>query len=215
VIDSLQRHELLCVRPEGWRRALALCPEIAAREHVADWVSRGWPVMVRRFLPADQPELIPVAISLPPSSARSGIALQLLPQDIGQRLPAVPLKECVELAPAPWRQALRSLLDLGERLDAPPAVFGSLLWQKLTGLSYLHECSDLDLIWRVKHSRQALALAHAMAVIAAHSPMALDGEFLLPDGAGVQWREFLDGAQQVIVKTLHRAESRAFETLAC
>jgi phosphoribosyl-dephospho-CoA transferase len=215
VIDSLQRHQLLRVRPDGWQRALGLHPEIAAREHVADWVSRGWPVMVRRYLPADQPELIPVAISLPPSSARSGIALQLLPQDIGQRLPAVSLRECVELAPAAWTETLKSLLELGERLNAPPAVFGSLLWQKLTGLSYLHERSDLDLIWRVTQSQQGLALARAMAAIAAHSPMAIDGEFLLPDGAGVQWREFLDGAQEVIVKTLHRAESRAFETLAC
>jgi phosphoribosyl-dephospho-CoA transferase len=215
VIDSLQRHELLCVRPQGWQRALALRPEIAAREHVAEWVSRGWPVMVRRYLPADRPELIPVAISLPPSSARSGIALQLLPQDIGQRLPAVSLKECVELVPAPWRQTLKSLLELGERLDAPPAVFGSLLWQKLTGLNYLHARSDLDLTWRVKHSQQAMALAHALAAIAEHGPMALDGEFLLSDGAGVQWREFLNGGQEVIVKTLHRAESRAFETLTC
>ena len=212
VIESLQRHDLLRVDPAGWQQALAHLAPIAARPHVREWACRGWPVIVRRYAPGEAPDLIPVAISLPAPARRPGVALALPLSCIVERLPAVAVSACCSQAPAAWRDTLQSLLAIGERCGSAPAVFGSLMWQTLTGLSYLHERSDVDLLWRVTRREQARELVHAIASCARNSPMRIDGELLLPDGAGIQWREW-DSAGEVIVRTLHRAESRAADQL--
>jgi phosphoribosyl-dephospho-CoA transferase len=67
-------------------------------------------------------------------------------------------------------------------------VFGSLLWQHLTGLPYLSGTSDLDLLWPVAGAVDARLLP-ALAALDADAPMRLDGEIVLPDGRGVNWRE--------------------------
>jgi phosphoribosyl-dephospho-CoA transferase len=208
VIESLQRHDLLRVDSVGWQQALAHLPHIAARPHVREWASRGWPVIVRRYAPGDAADLIPVAISLPPPAGKPGVALALPVSSIVERLPAVAVSACRRQAPAAWRETLQSLLAIGERCGSAPAVFGSLLWQMLTGLTYLHERSDVDLLWRVTRAEQAQELVRLIAGCARSSPMRIDGELLLPDGAGMQWREW-DGAEEVIVRTLHRVERRA------
>jgi phosphoribosyl-dephospho-CoA transferase len=208
VIENLQRHDLLRVDPAGWQQALTQAPQIAARPHVREWATRGWPVIVRRYASGEATDLIPVAISLPPPASKPGVALALPAGCILERLPAVALSDCNDQAPAAWRETLQSLLETGERCASTPAVFGSLLWQKLTGLTYLHERSDVDLLWRVAALEQAQQLVRLIASCARHSPMRIDGELLLPDGAGLHWREW-DSADEVIVRTLRRAERRA------
>jgi phosphoribosyl-dephospho-CoA transferase len=213
VIESLRRHDLLRVSSTGWQRALEPLPGIAARPFVREWVDHGWPVMVRRFQSGDVADLIPVAIALPPAAGKPGPALQLQADDILERLPPLALSACVDAAPVEWRGSVRELERIALRLQSNVAVFGSLLWQTLTALSYLRESSDLDLTWSVARAGQARALAGAIAQCANDSPMRIDGEFVLPDGAGVHWREWLDGADEVVAKTLRGVESRSLEGL--
>jgi phosphoribosyl-dephospho-CoA transferase len=213
VMDRLQRHDLLRVDPAGWQLALACRPGIAIRPHVADWARRGWPVIVRRYAPGEAADLIPVAISLPAPAAKPGVALALHPSHILERMPAVAVSGCTAQAPAAWRETLQSLLAIAQRCGSAPAVYGSLLWQTLTGLTYLHERSDVDLLWRVTRHEQAQELVRSIARCALNSPMRIDGELLLPDGAGIQWREWQGGADELIVRTLHRAERRASDQL--
>jgi phosphoribosyl-dephospho-CoA transferase len=212
---ALQRHDLLRVEPVAWPRALER--SAAAGEHahalVREWASHRWPVMVRRYRPGDAPDLIPVAIALPPEAVKTGVALQLHADEVRERLAPIALRDCVEVAPRAWREALHALPGMVGDQPGMPSVFGSLLWQSVTGRSYLHEGSDLDLLWRVVDAAQARALAHSIQQCAATSPMRIDGEFVLADGAGVHWREWLDGSEEVIVKTLHRVESRRLSQL--
>jgi phosphoribosyl-dephospho-CoA transferase len=212
VIESLQRHALLRVTTLGWQRALARSPALASRPYVPEWAGRGWPVIVRRYLPEDAAGLIPVAIPLPPQAGKPGATLQLQPEEIHAPLPPVALSACLDAAPVAWRETLHSLLASSERCGCAPAVFGSLLWQMLTGLTYLHERSDLDLLWRVTRHEQAEELVRSIARCARKCPMRIDGELVLPDGAGVHWREW-DGAAEVLVRTLHRVERRRTDQL--
>jgi phosphoribosyl-dephospho-CoA transferase len=213
VIETLRRHDLLRVDPGGWLRALAPRPEVAMRPYVSDWVERGWPVIVRRYAGDEARDLVPVAISLPPPADKPGVALALRPSDILEHLPALALSACIAQAPAAWRETLQSLLEIAQRCGTVAWVFGSLLWQTLTGLTYLHEGSDVDLLWRVMHREQAQELVRAVARCALTSPVRIDGELLFPDGAGIHWREWQRGADEVIVRTLHRVERRASDRL--
>jgi|HubBroStandDraft_1064217.scaffolds.fasta_scaffold57475_3 phosphoribosyl-dephospho-CoA transferase len=211
MIDGLQRHDLLRVDPAGWRRALEHIPDVASRPWVSGWAERGWPVIVRRYQREDAADLIPVAVCLPPACARPGRALQLKSEDVRERLPPVDLSACADAAPLHWRDTLRSLLAIGDQIQVRPSVFGSLLWQTLTGLNFLSADSDLDLIWRVARPQQALSLARSLAACTEASPMRIDGEFMLPSGAAVHWREWLDEPEEVIVKSMRRVDRCARE----
>lgn len=95
---------------------------------------------------------------------------------------------------------LEALLALGAEHHATPRVFGSLGWTALTGLDYLGPASDLDLLWPVLPPVRMEALLAALARIEARAPMRLDGEVLLPDGSGANWRELQAGGAEILVK---------------
>jgi len=208
----LRRHDLLCIDPASWEQALRLRPQLSADPMIARWADNGWPVIVRRYLPTDSANQIPVAISLPPMPVKSGAALQFAAGQIKSRVPAVSLRSDITRVPRSWTGTLQTLLDIGECYESEPALFGSALWQTLTGATYLSESSDLDLTWQVTRYSQAVALGRAIAACADSSPMRIDGEFVLPDGAAVNWREF-HTAPEVMVKTLHRVECRSAQSL--
>jgi phosphoribosyl-dephospho-CoA transferase len=216
VIDGLHRHDLLDVAPAAWRQEIARQPEAAARALLGDWAALGRPVMVRRYQPGDAADRVPVAVSLPREFGQPGFKTQIRRQQLLARRAPVALAACVDMAPTHWRSTLEALLVVARRMQVMPLVFGSLMWERVTGLRYLSDESDLDLLWHVQHFEQALLLSRAIAQCAAVSPMRVDGEFLLPDGAGVHWREWLDGADEVVVKTMLGVESRALRQLfAC
>ena len=94
------------------------------------------------------------------------------------------------------------------------ALFGSLLWQRRTSLSYLGAASDLDLLWPVGDAGPAWRLARGLAAAQETlGPVRMDGEILLPDGGGVQWRELSRARREVLVKTLDGVELRPIDDL--
>ncbi|WXH25280.1 phosphoribosyl-dephospho-CoA transferase MdcG domain-containing protein [Roseomonas mucosa] len=60
--------------------------------------------------------------------------------------------------------------------------------------------SDLDLLWPVLPPPRMAALLAALGGVEARAPMRLDGEVLLPDGSGANWREIQAGAAEILVK---------------
>ena len=85
-------------------------------------------------------------------------------------------------------------------------VFGSLAWRALTGLDYLTDRSDLDLLLHVHRDTDIHRLTAELAGIEAAAPMRLDGELVRDDGAAVNWREFHAGAREILVKTDRRRQ---------
>jgi phosphoribosyl-dephospho-CoA transferase len=106
------------------------------------------------------------------------------------------LAEAAHAAPARWRDCIDACL----RLDPRTRVYGSLAWQHLTGLPYLSDTSDLDLLWQLPPASDVDALLAGIATIAREAPMRIDGEVVGAAG-GVQWRELLgDRVDDVLVK---------------
>ena len=93
-----------------------------------------------------------------------------------------------------------------------PRVFGALLWQHATGLPYLTARSDLDLLWSVSDERTATLIVEGLLQLDEGSPVRLDGELELTDGAAVNWRELArSGARpddELLVKTMDGVEFR-------
>jgi phosphoribosyl-dephospho-CoA transferase len=184
-----RRHDLLHVAPDAWATALANCPSLADLPLIEAWADRGWPVIVRRRAEAEHSDLVPVGVPLPPADGKRRIALLLPLGGILQRSSPPLLRAAAAVADPGWRDTIVSLLALGARTGVEPAAFGSLLWQHLTGLSYLSPSSDLDVLWRVPAGFDVLSLVLSIAEIARAAPLRIDGEVVFPDGSAVNWRE--------------------------
>ena len=210
---DLRRHALLRVDPSSWPRVLE---RAGAQAVLAQWAVQGWPLIVRRYLPDETRQVIPVAAPLPPlptppapSTRRQGLSLQLFDGEVREVMDAVELPAALAAAPVAWRPVMRTLASLGEECGSAPLLYGSLLWQLLTGMPYVTARSDLDLSWRVHSLPQAQSLIAGLVRIERTSPMRLDGELVLPDGGSIAWREYADAPadgdelqDELLVKTL-------------
>lgn len=202
-----RRHDLLHVAPDAWASTLAHRPSLADLPLVRTWAARGWPVIVRRRVEAEDPSLAPVGVPLPPAASKRRVALLLPPEGVLQRSSPPSLRAVASVADAGWQSTIVSLLKLGERSGVEPSAFGSLMWQHQTGLAYLSPRSDLDLLWPAPPGFDVLSLVFAIAEIQLDAPMRIDGEVIFPDGSAVNWRELWsaylagDGAE-VLAKTM-------------
>ncbi|ACA21098.1 conserved hypothetical protein [Methylobacterium sp. 4-46] len=199
--EVYRRHDLLDVEPQAWAGVLAGRPDIEGVPHVAEWAQMRRPVILRRSHPGEE-GLVPVGLPLPPRDGKRRIGLALPPASVRPRS-WMALSEARGACPRPWAATLTAVVALGERHDLVPRPFGSLLWQSLTGLPYLSETSDLDLLWPVAGAVPR-GLLGGIAAIEAQAPMRLDGEILLPDGGGVNWRELHAAAPGDAVLVKHR-----------
>ena len=207
--EAYRRHDLLDVEPGAWRAVTADRADLAGVPHVAAWIENGHPLILRRPHPGEEPGRVPVGLPLPPRDGKGRIGLALPPEAVRPRRP-VRLSDARGACPPAWAGTVEAVLALGERHGLAPRPFGSLLWQSLTGLPYLSESSDLDLLWPTVGAVPS-GLLDGLAAIEAGAPMRLDGEILLPDGGGVNWRELhaAGPSDDVLIKHRDRLVLRA------
>jgi phosphoribosyl-dephospho-CoA transferase len=196
----MRRHHLVFVTRDGWRAALAAHGGLASDPLVAGWVGRGWPLVARRPLAGEGPGAA-LGLPLPPSAGKRRLSFLVRAEDVLSTAPPPALGTAGRVAPQAWRPTIDRLCALASRYGVEARVFGSLAWQSLTGLDYLSESSDLDLLLRVRGGTDLPGLVAGLADIDAASPMRLDGELLRDDGAAASWRELHSSADEVLVKT--------------
>jgi phosphoribosyl-dephospho-CoA transferase len=150
-------------------------------------------------MPGETPG-VALGLPLPPSAGKKRIAFLLPPCDIVSIIRPPSLKAASGSAPRAWWPTLDRLGELALRHSVEARVFGSLAWRSLTGLDYVTDRSDLDLLLDCHRDTDLDRLAADIAAIEADAPMRLDGELMRDDGAAVNWREFHGGAAEVLVK---------------
>lgn len=190
------RHRLVYLDPARWTEILGGYPALREIPLVVDWVAVGYPLIARRPLCDDGAGLVPLGLPLPPSLGKQRLALAVPPEAILSDAPPPLLAATERTAPAAWQPTIDALLAL----DPDTRCFGSLAWAHLTGLPYLSETSDLDLVWQVARADDATELVAALERIGTDSPMRLDGEIVTPTGLAVQWREYASDATELLAK---------------
>ncbi|RDJ21874.1 malonate decarboxylase holo-[acyl-carrier-protein] synthase [Bosea caraganae] len=197
----LRRHDLIFVSPASWRALLATRADLAAEPLVAGWVESGWPLIGRRPLPGEA-QGVALGLPLPPSAGKRRLSVLMQPADIALTAPPPTLGSAAPTAPRAWWPVLDGLAKIASRHGLDARVFGSLAWQTLTGLDYLTERSDLDMLLHVHRHTDLRRLVLELAAIEVTAPMRLDGELIRDDGAAVNWRELHADARKVLVKTI-------------
>jgi len=197
----MRRHDLIFVSPMAWRSMLDTRRDLATDPFVANWVDNGWPLIGRRATPGEA-HGVGVGLPLPCFAGKRRLSFVIQPADIVSTAPPPALSAASQVAPRAWWPTLDRLDELASQHSVEARVFGSLAWRTLTGLDYLTDRSDLDLLLHVHRDTDLLRLAADVAGINAAAPMRLDGEFMRDDGAAVNWREFHAGAREIMVKTI-------------
>jgi phosphoribosyl-dephospho-CoA transferase len=197
----MKRHDLIFVNPTAWHALLEVRSDLATDRLVACWVDKGWPLIGRRTLPGEE-EGVALGLPLPPFAGKRRLSFLMQPQDIVSISPPPALNFASRAAPREWWPTLDTIDALASRQSVEVKIFGSLAWHALTGLNYLTDRSDLDLLLHVHRDTDLPHLAADVAAIEDTAPMRLDGEFVRDDGAAVNWREFRSGAQEILIKTV-------------
>jgi phosphoribosyl-dephospho-CoA transferase len=153
---------------------------------------------MRRSLCDDAKGLVPVGLPLPPRAGKKRLAFAVPPGEVVRTASPPLLADVAGSAPKAWQPCIDRLLHL----DSGVRVYGSLAWQHLTGLAYLTDRSDLDLLWRRQDEESTRTLLAGLWAIDCGAPMHIDGEIVAADGMAVNWRELQSGAAEVIGRRL-------------
>lgn len=192
----MQRHDLVWIHPQAaWT---TLSPQGEPR--LRAWVQARLPLVVARRNPAIDGAQLRLGVPLPLDEGRQRLSLRIEREAVIRHAPPLRLTEVIDALPAPWRPALQALQQRCAARDHSPRVFGSHLWQALTGLEYLHAGSDLDLLWDVQGHDHALQVCAVLGEWEALHGMRADGELRFGGGQAVNWREYASEAPQVLVK---------------
>jgi len=195
-----RRHDLIRLLPSCDRRVGAEL-DGADRSGVQAWVSAGRPFVVRSQPRPFASDRIALGLPLPPAAAKRRIALEVDRACVSavERPPL--LDATLHALSAMWCDALATLDRSAKHVGIVLRVYGSIAFQSLTGLPYLHAASDVDLLWTPPDRG---VLAAGLAVLAAwerSSGLRADGEILF-GASGVSWREWQRGAPRVLVKSI-------------
>ena len=195
-----QRHTLVTVARDPWRRLIASRDDLAAEPLIGAWADQGWPLILRRLGPGEDDGLA-LGLPLPPSLGKRRIAVVMQPADVIRTEPPPLLDEAKVAAPPSWSDTIARLSAPALTQGEPARVFGSLAWQWITGLSYLTPDSDLDVLLSCAGASTIDRQTAGLAAAEAHAPMRIDAELVRPDGAAVNWREMHSGRAEILVKT--------------
>lgn len=207
----LRRHRLVHVTAPGWAQVLDQPWDTEARAGLGHWAAHGLPLVVTcqtlcAARTAAAAQSVALGLCLPATWGRRRIALQLAPEQLGAWSEFPTLDEAAPQLSAPEAQALHGLAAALAGHGLVARVYGSLGWQGLSGLPYLHAHSDIDLWLAVATVAQADRAAQLLEGLAP-TGRRIDGELVFADGSAVAWREWqawrAGRCRSLLVKHLH------------
>jgi phosphoribosyl-dephospho-CoA transferase len=203
----LQRHTRIWPSAAGYASLAFQWRDPTARAALELWVAREWPLIVRRA-DDDEPrsdDSIAVGLALPPSLGKRRLKFRLMRDGVAMHAPPLALDSVIASVSNPRLQrTLTPLARAAARERMVLRLYGSAAWQVQTGLDYMHDDSDLDLLAEPA-TRGELDSAIALLERAQQDlPMRLDGEIVFPGGDAVAWREWLESKDEnrVIAKNV-------------
>lgn len=201
---TLERHQLVRLTDAGWRSVLTSPWDEQARACLAHWSRQDLPLVTTRQRSARR---LALGLPAPLCFDRRRIAFDVHADAVAghERFPRV--AAIVAALPAELHGPWAALCDALARQGCRARVHGSFGWQVLSGMAYLHDASDIDLLLPVESAAHADALCARLEAAPPGLPR-LDGELAFPDGAGIAWREWAQWRRgrvtQVLVKRIDR-----------
>lgn len=207
-MDTLERNQLVWLDDSGWQQiqAESLQSDAQVQDILAHWRSLQWPLVVTRRRCDCSTDQVCLGLPAPQRWDKRKLAMQVRRSAVSLIQPMPDLRE-INRNQA-WQTAGNRLADRLEQAGVRSGVYGSYAWQHITGLSYLHVGSDLDLSLNVRHLAQAALVVALLTQACTQELPRLDGEIVFAGGKAVAWRELqqlLSGqVKHVLIKDIHR-----------
>lgn len=209
---ALHRHDLVWLEA-GSDDGMGLDPaDEDVRSRVGEWIAAGRPFVVRQQnAQVLRIGRVALGLPLPPNADKRRIALTAHRRMIRRVSRAPALADVIPHVPWRWLPPLARLRQRAEAIGIAFHVFGSAAWQMLTGLAYVTDASDVDLLW---HPATPAQLAEGVTILDAWqrvSGIPADGEIVFGDDDAVAWREWRRRGNHahVLVKRLDGPVMRA------
>ena len=162
---------------------------LPADDVLRTWLAQGHPLMVRSPCLSTDGAKVCVGLSLPPNPQKRRLAFEL------------PRALVREVAPPPLCLPSTELLQqIQTAAEAELRTFGSHAWQRLTGLPYVTETSDIDLLIFLNSRQSWENTRHHLEQISWSSSPRIDLEIVLAGDASFSWREFSTSPQRLLFK---------------
>jgi phosphoribosyl-dephospho-CoA transferase len=189
----LARHMRVWPTAFAWNSMADSARDATARAALELWSVRGWPLVVRRpdgdeSIRSD--ENIAVGLPLPPALGKRRLKFQVTNGGVAAHAPALALEDVVAAMKPAWQRALAPLACAAACARVALRVYGSAAWQTQTGLVYLHEQSDIDLLVEPASMDELDTAIALFERFERRMPIRLDGEIVFPGGDAVAWREW-------------------------
>jgi phosphoribosyl-dephospho-CoA transferase len=197
--EHLRRHSFAWITDSGssWQFVQGETPQndvVCLR----NWVGRGRPVIIRRPCMSEDEKSVYVGLSLPPDQVKRRLAFRL-PFSLLANVVEPPLwTECAEAfsGSSEWASPILSVVKAAK---LPLQTFGSYAWQHYTGLSYVTQHSDLDLIVPINRRKNWRRFRQLMSE-AQKTDHRVDLEITLNGDASFNWREFETPGTRLLFK---------------
>ncbi len=201
------RHTLIWPVASERTRMRAEARDEQMREALDLWRVRDWPLVVRRnddHAPACGG--VAAGLPLPRSRGKSRLAFHLPGAGVARWAPPLALGAVARALPPARRRPLAALDAAARDVHVRLSVFGSVAWQVITGLDYLHDDSDVDLLFRPASVGEIDIVASLYERWECDVCRRIDGEILFPGGDAVAWREWVHAERgaRVLAKNIDR-----------
>lgn len=204
MVDAIRRHSFVWLDAAAVAQSGRRVADSETRDVVLAWLAAGRPAVRARDARNPLVGSISLGIATPPDAGKRRIALTVPVHARVSSAPAPLLASVIETSGA-HRSALLELQRRGDDAGLRFRVFGSFAWQYATGLIYVTDTSDLDVLWYPRHERELLAAIAVLSRWEKDCGMRADGEAIFPDGGAVSWREWTNAGVTVLVKSIRGA----------
>lgn len=198
MLEKCNRHDIIRIRPERTSDAVRVIP---AGEHgrIINWLARYPMAVVRRPRITSDQKRICCGVVLPLEEGKRRFAFEVALSAVAELQPPPRLAACLEHAAPGWREPLQILAEM----PGPLALaFGSLAWQYLTGLRYITDESDADILFRPASITEWRELEKELiSWRGKYSSVPVDIEITFPNGFSTAWKEYLAGTEKLLFKT--------------
>lgn len=214
--SPLARHTLIWPTASERVRMKAEASDDQVRMALDLWCARDWPLVVRRNDELAPAGSVAAGLPLPPSRGKLRLAFRLPPAGIARCAPPLTLRAVARALPPAWQRPLATLDGAARKARVSLSVFGSAAWQAITGRVYLHDDSDVDLLFRPASEDEIGFVVSLYERWERDTRRRIDGEILFPDDDAVAWREWARAERGacVLAKNIDGAALVERETLS-
>jgi phosphoribosyl-dephospho-CoA transferase len=199
--DKWPPHTFVSVDANALRRHWPNGPDRYSTPLALAWFSQQRPAICTRSHGELPRGFIAAGIATPPEHGKRRIALTL-PRSAACERRAPPTLREVAATSLTHQAALSDLATRADAANLQMSVFGSFAWQHVTGLTYVTEHSDLDLLWRPRSARELQSAIELLARWESQFGLRADGEAVFPGGQAVNWREWAQPSATILVKSI-------------